>query len=224
MKKAIILATSAIILSASANAAGITWGSSQAVSTGSGNSSDVSTQGAFHHAVAGEFTNGGPSDYTVNGVLFTGVGGGTAVADLWTAGNSGDSAYNGLLSETNFGLGGSSFTLNLGDSSALGGAALTAAQEYQIQMFYVDQNTPGRTVTFGDGEMSPSTVDLLATNGQYAIGTFTASGATQSITMLADGFSQVQFSAFQVRAIPEPSAAALLLGLGGFALVLRRRK
>lgn len=78
--------------------------------------------------------------------------------------------------------------------------------------------TNGRVMTFGDG--LGNTVDL---NGQFAIGTFTASGTTQDLTALANGFGQAHINAFQVRAVPEPSSAALL-GLAGFALILRRRK
>ena len=63
-------------LTTATRAATITWGAATAVSTTTGNSSDVSLDGTLHHAVAGEFGGGSVSDHTVNGVLFTGVGGG----------------------------------------------------------------------------------------------------------------------------------------------------
>ena len=222
----VIAALATLSLTTATRAATITWGAATAVSTTTGNSSDVSLDGTLHHAVAGEFGGGSVSDHTVNGVLFTGVGGGNGGGtDLWDGGDSGDATYNALLSEANFSLGGgSSFTITLGDVSALGGVALLDGQDYQLQLWYVDDNTPGRTMIFGDGEASPSTVSLLSTNGQYTIGTFTASGTTQDLTLLASGFGQAHLSAMQLRAIPEPGTYALLGGLLALSSVMVRRR
>ncbi|MDB4409051.1 PEP-CTERM sorting domain-containing protein, partial [Akkermansiaceae bacterium] len=77
-------------------------------------------------------------------------------------------------------------------------------------------------------------------SGDYLIGTFTADAASQTFRMGAtragnyvDGQAydnsnggQAQINALQVRdlgVVPEPSSTALL-GLGGLALILRRRK
>jgi hypothetical protein len=59
--------------------------------------------------------------------------------------------------------------------------------------------------------------------GQYAIGTFTADATTQSFSLYSGGGSGLAtLNAYQLRAIPEPTAAFLgVLGLSGF--VMRRR-
>lgn len=70
-------------------------------------------------------------------------------------------------------------------------------------------------------------------SGEYIIGTFTAVGTTQSFDFAGtrNGFGSFssgtgQINALQLRnvtPVPEPSSTALL-GLGGLALILRRRK
>jgi hypothetical protein len=60
-------------------------------------------------------------------------------------------------------------------------------------------------------------------NDQFAIGTFTANGTTQDLSAVANGFGQAHINALQVRAVPEPSSA-VLISLGGIALILHRRK
>ena len=111
---------------------------------------------------------------------------------------------------------------------------LTAGTDYQIQVFFNDQRdtTDDRIMTYGDG--NGNTVNLAGGDpaagvqtsayGQNAIGTFTADGTSQDLTMQANGFGNVHFSAILVtEVIPEPSSP-LLLGLGALALAVRRRR
>jgi len=228
MKYISFLAT-AVICAASSQAATITWGSATAVSTGSGNSSDVSITGTPHHAINGEPSSAPFGDQIVNGVTFVSTqgAGGPGAYDAWSGGNSGDTTYDNLLSRAHFNLGGPTVNLSLGDGSAVGGSALVDGQDYQIQIWFVEDRTTGspslnsRVMTFGDTSGGGgNTVNL---NDQYVIGTFTAVGTTQDLYAAANGFGQAHISALQIREVPEPTSTALL-GLGGLALVLRRRR
>ncbi|MBK1853660.1 PEP-CTERM sorting domain-containing protein [Verrucomicrobiaceae bacterium 5K15] len=138
---------------------------------------------------------------------------------------------------------------------------LTIGNTYEIQVFSNDARTTGGrannstdwrtgfsdgTQSFADsltaGTIGESSLnnrtpapDLTGeTSGDYIIGTFVATAATQSFetagtsdggTNWTDG-GRSQINGIQLRQIaevPEPSSAALL-GLGGLALILRRRK
>ncbi len=67
-----------------------------------------------------------------------------------------------------------------------------------------------------------------ATNNSF---TFTAGAATETLSIAYNatngssytGFNSTNFKVTPVNPVPEPSSAALL-GLGGLALILRRRK
>ncbi|MFC1765557.1 sulfatase-like hydrolase/transferase [Planctomycetota bacterium] len=77
---------------------------------------------------------------------------------------------------------------------------LTAGAEYEIQVFYNDQRL-SRVMTFGDGEVSPHNVDIASQGsgwGQFATGSFTATGNTQSLTHIANGFANVHVNAVLV--------------------------
>ncbi|MFC4991696.1 PEP-CTERM sorting domain-containing protein [Rubritalea tangerina] len=215
------------------HAATITWGSATDVATGAGKSDDVSLVGSFHHAINGSLT-APAANVTVNGVTFTGAEDRNANDDLWNAGDTDnsdadDAAYNTLLSSayvddpTD-----GTITVTLGDGSLLGGAALVSGQQYAIQIWWVDDRTvsglDARSMVYSDG--GGSSVSL---NDQYAIGTFTADGSTQTLVATTDGsYSRAHITALQVRnvtaaSVPEPSSV-VLLGVGGIALVLRRKK
>lgn len=112
---------------------------------------------------------------------------------------------------------------------------LTDGTDYLIQVFYNDQRTGGnihaRVMRYGDG--SGNTVDVAggdpaagvqtAHYGQHAVGSFTASGTSQDLTMQAIGFGNVHYNAILVTEVPEPSSAALL-GLAALGLIVRRRR
>jgi len=204
----------------SSQAATIAWGSATNVATTAGNSSDVSTNGSFVEAFNAQSNDHTPANIVVNGVTFTGTtallngdpkNGGTA--DLSAGTNGGDATYDSILSQAEFGGGSGLSTINVGGS-------LTSGLQYELQVWFVDDRaaSDARVMQFGDG--NGNTVDL---NDQFAIGTFTANGTTQALTLAPQGFGQAHISAYQLRAVPEPSSTALL-GLGGLALLLRRRK
>ncbi len=86
------------------------------------------------------------------------------------------------------------------------------------------------TISMGNGSASHIGNDgvKLATNNSF---TFTASGTTETLSIKYNhtngdsftGFDSTNFKVTPVNPVPEPSSAALL-GLGGLALILRRRK
>jgi hypothetical protein len=78
---------------------------------------------------------------------------------------------------------------------------------------------------YGDG--LGNNVNLAADSGnygQFAIGTFTASGTSLDLFMATSGFANVHYNAIMVQVIPEPSTL-IMVGLAlGAAALLRRRK
>ena len=90
-------------------------------------------------------------------------------------------------------------------------SGLTSGTTYQIQIFFNDQrSTSGRVMTYGDGEASTNNRDVAAAGrgwGQHAIGTFTASGSTQSLTHATNNFGNVHFNALLVTAPTGPPPA-----------------
>ena len=204
------------ILSTSTQAATIAWGTATAVDTSAAGGQQVSTTGTVIEAFnAG---NGATGTTIVNGVTFTNTDndllGNSSSNGVWAAGGA-DSSYNTLLSTLEFGGGGNFFTINVG------GGSLTINDQYEIQVWFVDDRsgTDARVMSFSDSDENNS-VDL---NDQFVIGTFTADGTSQALGFDAQSFGNAHINAYQVRAVPEPSSTALL-GLGGLALILRRRK
>jgi autotransporter-associated beta strand protein len=165
----------------------ITWGAATSVSA----SSDVSTTGVLVEAF-----NAGDNavlDQTVNTVLFTGTG---ALLPLNTAndvfsGDTGDAAYNALLSSIDFGGGGNLFTISVGNGN------LVVGEEYLIQVWFVDTSAATRVMQFGDG--NGNTVGLAASPGQFATGTFTATNTDQTLSLFATNFGNAHITAYQIR-------------------------
>ncbi len=90
-------------------------------------------------------------------------------------------------------------------------SGLTPGQQYKVQLWFNDQRVLGddRTMRYGDG--TGHMVDLAGGDpssgvqgghyGQYAVGTFTASTATQQITMEAMGFGNVHYNALLLQSL-----------------------
>ena len=169
-------------------AAPISWDSATAVASANDVSAVGTTVEAFNAGADGVAT------VTVNGVTFTGTSALLTNSNTVDAfnGNTGDTGYNTLLSTVDFGNGGDLVPLTVG------GSQLIAGNPYQIQVWFVDtRNT--RAMRFGDGEATESTVDL---DDQFAIGTFLADSATQTLTLDAIGFGNAHINAYQIRALP----------------------
>jgi len=99
---------------------------------------------------------------------------------------------------------------------------LTPGTNYQVQIFTARTDANVREYTFADGTSSV-TLNSGVDAGQFAIGTFTADAATQSLGIITDDSNFGVFSAVVVaEAVPEPSSMALL-ALGGLGLLRRRR-
>ena len=230
-------ATLALATASTSSAAVVNWGAA----TNIAGDSDVSTAGSL----VGAFNLGGAGvlNTTVNGVVFNALAlSGNNVTsgnfNLATAGTfASDNAvgsgsapfsnlsapYQSLLSTTaGAGLGGT-FTLTMN--------ALTLGTNYQFQ-FWVNDSIAGQFNTTATAGNSVTLVDNVSQlgggTGQFAIGTFIASGASQSITFTTT--TTLQTNGFQLRAlpaavaVPEPgSALAGMLALGACAGGLLRR-
>ncbi|WP_338688270.1 sulfatase-like hydrolase/transferase [Haloferula helveola] len=181
------------------HAAPIVWGTPTAVSTGAGNSSDVSTNGTLVEAINALSTGDPLTNTTINGVLFTGSQSifsedpaSAAGVDLSSGTNGGDPGYDTMLSTVDYGAPAS-------QTVSIGGGALSVGAEYEIQIWFVDDraSTDGRVMRFGDG--LGNNVDL---NDQFVIGSFTADATSQTLFAEAQGFARAHISGYQLRLLP----------------------
>jgi len=210
----------------------------------------VNTTGTL--AVAANAGTDLTSSPTVNGVTFVGgnntqavVGAGGETISFNSTGNNtgafGDGEFSGITPIFDLLTGGVFGTTSVELSG------LTIGQDYLIQIFTNDARASrdNNFITgFGDGTGSTTPVafsDLsnvdpdpnVGGSGDSIIGTFTADSTTLSINVFGTNAgpggtftaanSEAQINGIQLRAVPEPSSA-LLLGIGSFALLLRRRK
>ena len=215
-----LLSLSIIGLTVSHSHSAITWGAAQDIGT---EASDVITTGILHAAVNAAVDDA--ADITLNGVMFESgdINAATNVlttgftqsnaADLNVALQGDTTDYQNFLGDIDFGSGTDSGDITIEN--------LIDGQQYIIQAWFVDDRTGlnGLRVTTLSS-VGGNDVDL---NDQFAVGTFTADGTTQIFNVATAGAAAPNFTGFQVRAVPEPSSTALL-GLGGFSLLLMRRR
>jgi hypothetical protein len=221
-----------------AQAATITWGAPTNIT---GNA-DVSTNGSL----VGAFNVGdtGVAATTINGVNFQSF----AVPSFSmgaTVGNFAISCAGTMFSQFSFGSGNPPFSALSSEYQTLLAAAtsvgsinaftlttsgLMVGAQYEFQWWVNDSNgghadhsaTAGNTVTLTD-----NATDLPGGLGQFALGTFTADAATQTI-LFHDANYFGQLNAFQLRqvgavnGVPETGSTFALLALALGGLVLAR--
>ncbi len=193
MKKLVICASIAGIVTAAANAANITWQTPVNIS----GTSDVNTQGTLYSSWApgddyqGDF-NSVPQNYTVNGVAFNtygtpgtdiGISGSGINLDRYngfTSPGTGDSIYNNLLQVA-------VFNYNAGSSDMIvSWDNLIVGHTYLVQAWLNDGRTccgsGSSTFTGGTNTSAPVAIGN-GVPGQFIIGTFVADGGSQSFTM-----------------------------------------
>jgi hypothetical protein len=230
--------------------AGITWSSPTTIS----GDADVSTNGTTVYAYYMGGT--GAAATTVNGVTFDSVGadpassitlgqvtmsttGGTVNNHPDIFGGMGNPPFSGLSSSYQTILGSdentSAQTPELTLTVALGG--LTSGNSYQVEFWVNDSRA---NITRSETVTGANTQTLSFNNtggdggvGQFVIGTFTASGTSQSFTITGTTGSEVsQINALDVlqtnvSSVPEPLSVILLIGMGApmavWASVRQRR-
>jgi hypothetical protein len=212
----------AAILVGPASAGPITWGTPQNVS----GDSDIATNGTFVDAVqsADTVTTRTIGDTVFSRVVPFGTNGASLsgniffVADAnftYTNTGVGSAAYQAVINQIAYSVPAATPTISLNN--------LVINQQYQVQVWAVQNGSAVNDTTFTSGNAVALTVDPA----QYVIGTFTAAAATQTIAYTATTPGEHKlFTAIALRAIevPEPNAITLAcLGAIGLFRVTRRR-
>ncbi len=216
-KYTVALATSTAMM-ASSSAATIAWGEFDLDTA----ASEISTNGTLIEAI--NMVNNDDREYTdtttINGVVFT-------ATNLFDTGYYGDNTFGVSTGDANLDLLYLQANYNYDSTSPITLTGLTIGVEYELQSFFgYNINGVGITMNVGDSITIQKTSSGPVNNGAWIIGTFTADATTQNFHS-ASGSSKKNFiSGYQLRdisSVPEPSSA-VLIGLGGLALILRRSK
>lgn len=228
----LVMACMMFAAASTSRAAIVTWDNAATISGGS----DVNTEGTQVFGRNIGLIHGDPTA-VVNGVDFgfsnpnwtvtfsetfdaNSFGGAT---DSATFGGPDAANYKAILDFARYGGTFASFTLG----------NLTLGQQYLLQFWVADYrpfpNDRNQILAaeFPNTNVNEPTLAYLDSDGpihgQYAIGRWTADAT--SITFTLNGNESVQYSALQLRAVPEPSSLALLvLGSIGLCLMRRNRK
>jgi hypothetical protein len=160
-------------------------------------------------------TGGSPANFYSDGTFTL-----TADSDTGADGSGSDATpYQQILDEVTY-----AFTPEVGTVTMSG---LTMGDEYQVQVW---ASAGGRPTTYSSGANTVDANFVPNGTGQYVIGTFTATGATQTFNYQNSypiDVSAGEINALSLRdlSVPEPSTYAMLFaGLGALALVSRLRR
>jgi hypothetical protein len=134
-------------------------------------------------------------------------------------------AYGGLLQSAVSTNNGQLLTLTLG--------GLTNGNSYRVQIWSNESSSFFNPVTFNaktiltagnSAALDSNNTDATGGVGEWVTGSFTATGATQVITITTDAPSHhYVLNGLQVRTVPEPTSAMLII-LSGVYLLLRRQR
>lgn len=191
------LITLAFLWTGTVSAGTIYWAGATDIAT----SSDVLNSGSLVEAVN---SASGVGTLGINGVTFTnGLPIGGAATGLFS-GSTGNANYDTLLDSVVNG-GGAGLS-----SISIGGGSLTVGNAYRVQVWFTDDRvgTKDRVMRFGDGDpsgignfvdLAASATETVGVPGQYVVGTFIATGTSQTLTMDPQGFGNSHINAYQLR-------------------------
>jgi hypothetical protein len=163
-------------------------------------------------------SSGTYSDASGDIAITTPNGGAGAYTAPFTTASPSSTSYSNLTSVLGY-------TVGVTGSVTLSG--LTSGDTYQVEAWsYYTGTTPGGSTTL----TGATPVNLASTGGQYALGTFTATGTTETFgyaVNAADNHAIINavdvYNTTGIGAVPEPSTY-VLLGLGVLGLILVRRR
>ena len=219
------------VLAGGASAAVITW---EAASTSVTSAGDIINDGAdatnitFEHDI---WPSGTATNVAANGAINFGPAPAGAINGVTFASGGGSGPFWATTGDTDL-------DAVVGHHTAFGGAGdpwtvimtgLTENTDYMIQVIGIHDNRtvgdiPTRSYNFTDTDGGSASPTLVRATGGSVIGTFSTGAGETSITINGNSVSGNDPGAggIVLRVVPEPGSLALL-GLGGLALLRRRR-